>query len=218
MLGTPAVFALLAASTPAAVTVVTPNRRLAQELVRSFDAMRIAAGLTAWEAADIIPLNAWYERLWEAATYSDRAGATPQLLTPAQEQALWEAVIVASARGAGLLSPARAAVQCQDAWKLAHAWRIEGALELFPGNDDARAFAEWARAYGKRTSDDMDSARLADAVVPLLANDALPKPETLVVYGFEIVPPQTRNFLRACAARGCAASGSRRATRAAARR
>ena len=196
------VFARLAAGAQAATTIVTPNRRLAQELARAFDATRIAAGLSAWEAADIIPLNAYIERLWEAATYSDRTLATPQLLSPAQEQALWEEVIAASTWSGELLSPARAAVQCQDAWRLAHAWRIDGALELFPGNDDARAFAEWSRAYIKRANNDIDSARLADAVSAMLGDGALPKPQTLIVYGFEIVPPQVRDFLRACAAQG----------------
>ena len=196
------VFARLTAGAQATVTVVTPNRRLAQELARAFDATRIAAGLTAWEAADIIPLNAFYERLWEAATYTDRTGATPQLLAPAQEQALWEEVIAASAWSGELLSPARAAVQAQDAWRLAHAWRIDGALELFPGNDDARAFAEWARAYAKRADSELDSARLPDVVAKLLPGDLLPKPRLLIVHGFEIMPPQTRDFLRACAAQG----------------
>ena len=196
------VFARLTAGAQATVSVVTPNRRLAQELARAFDATRIAAGLIAWEAADILPLNAFYERLWEAATYSDRAAATPQLLAPAQEQALWEEVIAASAWSSELLSPARAAVQCQDAWRLAHAWRIDGALELFPGNDDARAFAEWARAYAKRAGGELDSARLPDVVAKLLAGEVVSKPQTLIVHGFEIMPPQTRDFLRACAGQG----------------
>ena len=196
------VFARLAAGPAAAITVVTPNRRLAQELTRAFDAARMAEGLAAWEAADINPLNAWYERLWEAATYSDRTAATPQLLSPAQELALWQSVITDSAWSDGLLSPARAAAQAQQAWRLAHAWRIDGALDMFPGNDDARAFAEWARAYAKRSGDDIDAARLPDAVAKLLAHDVLPKPQLLIVHGFEIVPPQTADFLRACAAQG----------------
>ncbi len=194
--------ARLAQGATAAVTVVTPNRRLAQELTREFDATRLAAGLRAWEAAEVFPFSAFVERLWEAATYSDRAVAPPQLLSLAQEQALWEEVIAASSWAAGLLSPARAAVQCQDAWKLAHAWRITGALDMFPGNDDAHAFAEWARAYAKRTAADVDSARLADAVSARLADAALPKPKLLIACGFEIMPPQTREFLRACANEG----------------
>ncbi len=197
-----AVFECLAAGAQARTTVVTPNRRLAQELARAFDATRVAAGLQAWEAADIIPFNAFVERCWEAATYSDRAAPLPSLLSTAQEQALWEEVIAASRWSGELLAPARAAAQCQDAWKLAQAWRIDGGLEVFPGNDDALAFAEWARAYLKRAGGDIDAARLPDAVAGLLANDVLPKPQTLVVYGFEILPPQSGEFLRACAAQG----------------
>ena len=81
--------------------------------------------------------------LWESAVYSE-LGDAQLLLSAAQEQALWEEIVAASPWGAQLLSPARASAQCRDAWRLAHAWRIEGALDKFPGNDDARAFAEWA--------------------------------------------------------------------------
>ncbi len=197
-----ALFARLEAAAQGTIAVVTPNRRLAQELARAFDATRMAAGLAAWEAADILPFSAFIERLWEAATYSDRTAATPYLLSPSQEQALWEDVIATSATGGDLLSPARAAAQCQQAWKLAHAWRIDGALEMYPGNDDARAFAGWARAYARRAGNDIDGARLTDAVSAMLASEALAKPRTLILHGFEIMPPQTRDFLRACATQG----------------
>ena len=143
------VFARLAEGLQAGVTVVTPNRRLAQELAREFDADRLASGLRVWEAADILPFGSFVERLWESAIYSGIGADTPLLLSPAQEQALWEEIIGASPWGAQLLTPARASAQCRDAWRLAHAWRIEGALDKFPGNDDARAFAEWARAYAQ---------------------------------------------------------------------
>ena len=42
-----------------------------------------------------------------------------------QEQALWEEIIAASPWAAQLLSPARTADQCRDAWRLAHAWRAQ---------------------------------------------------------------------------------------------
>ncbi len=48
----PELFARLAEGMQAGVTVITPNRRLAQELAREFDADRISHGLQAWEAAD----------------------------------------------------------------------------------------------------------------------------------------------------------------------
>jgi len=195
-------FARLAEGLPSGMTVITPNRRLAQELAREFDADRIAAGLQAWEAADILPFGTFVERLWESAVYSELGADTPLLLSPAQEQALWEEIIGASPWGAQLLTPARASVQCRDAWRLAHAWRMAGALEKFPGNDDARAFAEWARAYAKRTARDVDAARLPDAVAKLLNAPALRKPRLLVAYAFDILPPQAADFLRALSAAG----------------
>ena len=84
------VFARLAEGLKAGVTVVTPNRRLAQELSREFDADRMASGLRSWEAADILPFGSFVERLWENALYSGPAAEIPLLLSPAQEQAVSE--------------------------------------------------------------------------------------------------------------------------------
>jgi len=47
--------ARLAAGHAARVTVVTPNRRLAQELAREFDQGQIDKGLPVWETADVLP-------------------------------------------------------------------------------------------------------------------------------------------------------------------
>jgi ATP-dependent helicase/nuclease subunit B len=195
-------FARLTQGLHAGITVVTPNRRLAQELAREFDADRIANGLQAWEAADILPFGSFVERLWESAVFSGLGANMPVLLSAAQEQALWEEIVEASPWGAQLLSPARASAQCRDAWRLAHAWRIEGALDRFPGNDDARAFAEWAHAYAKRTAREVDSARLPDVVAKLLNSQVIARPQALVAYAFDILPAQSADFFRALGAAG----------------
>jgi probable DNA repair protein len=194
-------FARLAGGHAARATVVTPNQRLAQELGREFYASQIGRGLAVWEDADILPLAAFVERLREDALFSETTPA-PHLLTPVQERQLWQAAIAASAWSDALLSPAQAAAQAMDAWRLAHAWRIDGALEKFPGSEDSAAFAAWAKDYAARCGADTDSARLPDLVAGLLAERALRKPQLLVAYGFDILPPQARDFLQACAAQG----------------
>ncbi|HEU4646658.1 MAG TPA: hypothetical protein VFS80_13955, partial [Burkholderiales bacterium] len=196
-------FARLAEGHAARLTVVTPNRRLAQALAREFDA-RQAKDLKVWETADILPLSAFVERLYEDALYSDIASQLPLLLTGAQAQALWETAIRASRWGEALLAVPQAAADCVRAWELAHGWRIAGALGAFPGNDDAVAFAEWAKEYSRRCAKDghVDSARLADVVAPLLKEAALRKPELLVAYAFDLVTPQQRDFFDACAQAG----------------
>ena len=193
-------FERLAAGLAAKLAVVTPNRRLAQALAREFDAGQADKGLPVWESADILPLSALVERLYEDALYSELAPALPLLLSEAQEVELWEQVIRASPWGGELLDPARAATQAMHAWRLAHGWRIAGALGSFPGNEDAQAFARWAAAYARH--DSTDAARLPDVVAPLLGNAALRTPKLLVAYGFDLITPQEREFLDACAAQG----------------
>src|SRR5947199_1366510 len=183
-------FQRLAEGHAARITVVTPNRRLAQALTAEFDAFQIGKGLSVWEAADILPLRAFVERLWEDALYSELGDKLPLLLTPAQEQLLWQEVIASSREGKDLLFTETAAAHCRDAWGLLHQWRIGAAR----GNEDHSAFSEWARQYQKETLGDVDSARLPDLVAGLL--DKLKKPKLLVAYAFDLLPPQTAEFLQ----------------------
>src|SRR5262249_16711648 len=85
--------ARLAQGRAAGLTVLTPNNRLAQALRTDFDRGRQEAGLPAWEAADILPFEAFLERLWEDALYSELGPEMPVLLGAAQERALWEQCI-----------------------------------------------------------------------------------------------------------------------------
>jgi ATP-dependent helicase/nuclease subunit B len=179
-------FQRLAEGHAARITVVTPNPRLSRVLTSEFDSFQAGKGLTVWEAPDILPFGALVERLWEDALYSGLGDKLPLLLTPEQELLLWQEVIASS----DLLFTETAAAHCRDAWALLHQWRIGAAK----GNEDHFAFSEWVKQYQKETRDDIDSARLPDLVAGLL--DKLKKPKLLVAYAFDIMPPQTAEFLR----------------------
>lgn len=202
----PELLGRLAEGHAARTSVVTPNLRLAAALRRDFDAHQIAKGLAAWEAADILPLSAFVERLYEDALYSELAARLPILLTSAQEQVLWEDIVRGSEAGAALLSAPPAAALAREAWQLAHAWRLMPRLKGTPANDDAKAFADWAWRYEGITKRDRhcDRARLADVVAPHLAHAALRKPATLVAYGFDILNAQQRELFAALAKAGVA--------------
>src|SRR5918998_2847136 len=118
MLTKAALFQRLAEGHAARITVVTPNRRLAQALMAEFDAVQIAKDLTVWEAPDILPFGAFVERVWEDALYSDLGEKLPLLLTPAQEQHLWEEIL----KDSPFLLKEGAARQCREAWRLLHQW------------------------------------------------------------------------------------------------
>lgn len=186
------IFAHLAAG-DARCTVVTPNRRLALALKREFDAAQANAGFTVWPSADILPFSAFLERAYREATDME----LPLLLTPLQEQQLWETIVAASEVGATLLAPMATAAQCADAWQLAQAWRID--LNVNTGNQDTQAFTAWADAYAKRCNRDgyTDAARLPEVVIKLLKQNAVRKPNTLIAYAFDVLTPQQRDVLTA---------------------
>ena len=192
MLSRKELFARLAEGAAARITVVTPNRRLAQALLAGFDAFQKEK--TVWEAPDILPLASFVERLYEDALYSELASGLPVLLTAAQENLLWREAIAESKRE--LLVVEQAAAQCRDAWRLAHAWRIT------PGgaSEDSAAFAEWAALYKRKTARVVDGARLADLVAELAGK--LKPPRLLVLYAFDIVTPQARALFAALEAAG----------------
>ena len=77
-------FERLADGHAAKITVITPNRRLAQDLAREFDEQQIASGRAVWETADILPFSAFVERIYDDALYSDVAVQLPLLLTDAR--------------------------------------------------------------------------------------------------------------------------------------
>jgi ATP-dependent helicase/nuclease subunit B len=175
------------------ITVVTPNRRLSQALVADFDAYQAAQGRTVWEAADILPVGAFVERLYEDALYSDLKTELPMLLTQAQEQLLW-AEAIQTRSGSELLALQQTAEQCRKAWKLVHEWRIG----IGAGNEDALAFNAWSSKYKDLTKGEIDSARLPDLVLGFINKlDETKKAKLLVAYGFDLVPPQTKEFLAA---------------------
>ncbi len=186
-------FARLAEGLAGGVTVVTPNRRLAQVLRAEFDSFQAHKGVSCWEDADILPLEAFAARCYDDATYAGAAGGElPLLLSSAQARALWEEAIRASRWHGALLDVPATAGRAMESWALAQAWRIAGALEKFPGGEDTQAFAAWARTYAQRCRKEgfTDAAVLPDLKIEGR------KSRLLVAYAFDILPPQTRDYFK----------------------
>ncbi|HLX24761.1 MAG TPA: PD-(D/E)XK nuclease family protein [Usitatibacter sp.] len=183
--------------------MLTPNLRLARALAREFDREQAGRGLSTWESADILTFGAFVQRAWEDAVYSAQGAAVPLLLTPAQEQALWEETLRAADAAERLVALAPAAAQCRDAWKLAHGWRIASKLRDAQ-SVDTRAFADWSSRYERATREkgQTDAARLPDVIAPLLANPGIRLPRIVALHGFDQMTPQAGEFIAALASRG----------------
>src|SRR5947208_14761332 len=75
-------FQRLAEGHAARITVVTPNRRLAQALTAECGAFQIGKALTVWEPPDILPFRAFSQPSWSAGPCSAPGGWLPLLLSP----------------------------------------------------------------------------------------------------------------------------------------
>ncbi|MEA3194853.1 MAG: ATP-dependent helicase/nuclease subunit [Betaproteobacteria bacterium] len=191
MLSKAELFARLAEGHAARLTVVTPNKRLSQALMLEFDAFQIKNNLSVWEAPDILPFGAFVARLYEDGLYSDLSAELPMLLTPAQEEEIWKQVVAGSDILEGGGNAAATAAKCRDAWNLANLWRVRPGA----GNLDTESFAQWLTHYKKKTEGEVDAARLPDLLVKFLPE--LKRPKGVVAYAFDILPPQTKEFLDA---------------------
>ena len=198
-------FDRLARGHAAGITVVTPNRRLAKILKSEFDALQASKGLSVWEDADILPLEAFVGRCHEDALYAEGGRALPMLLSGSQSRALWEEAIRGSRWSGALLDVPQTAARAQESWRRAHAWRIAGALEKFAGTEDTLAFADWTGAYARRLKRDglVDASVLPD----LDLGNGFKRPALLVAYAFDVLPPQSAEFLARFASLSCAPEG-----------
>ncbi len=181
-------------------TLLTANQRQAAQLRASHDRQQRVANCV-WESPDILPWEAWLQRLWGEVTLVDEAA--PLLLTALQERLLWERVIRESPLGERLLQPAPAARRAQEAWQLLNSYQqhLPASGDLM--SDEVRAFVGWAQRFQHlcREGGWLDRAGLAAAL--LKRSHEWPLPTTLMLTGFDELAPIQRRLLDAGAERGC---------------
>jgi ATP-dependent helicase/nuclease subunit B len=201
---TPAIHGILADGG----TVITATHRLARTLRLEWDRSQAASGLQVWPSADILPLDAWLRRGWDAALVLGTPAGARRLLAEEESRLLWRQVIDTWARrnnrGAsdvGVIVPlARAG------WRLAETWGISlAALQDAADSDDARAFASWASDYQRLLQDGqwLDAIGALHALAADFAAGLLPVPRQIGWLAFDPWPPAYATLNRALANAGC---------------
>lgn len=192
----------------AGATVVTPNNRLARALTLGFDAAQRKAGRSAWEAARVLPWNAWVATLWQEAVEAEAIDAAWRLLSAAQSNFVWRRIV--AAHGGALIDVAGAARIAAEAWSLAHEWGAGGeswrgwANRLAPADDDTAAFAAWAERYHSTLADARahDGAGLADRLVAASPRVATWRGGAVALAGFTELSPQQSRLVAALTSAG----------------
>ncbi len=175
------------------VTVLTAGRRLARVLAREFHSIEARRGHSVWNRPDVLPLDAFLDRMFSEWLGRNADENAPVLLDTVQEQMLWEQIIRESPAGASLLQIPETARQAIETWALMVEYRLplDGSFEA---SQDWAAFANWSREFQRRCSANLwlDRARLSDFL-----QDKISQPRTVFIAGFDEMTPQQTEFMQA---------------------
>lgn len=204
-------FELLGDALQHGATVLTATRRLARTLQQTYAASQYAAGRHAWPTPAIHTFQHWLEHLWrqweDIALLTGESIAPPRLLNAAEEGRLWEEVVGRAARADPLLRLGDAAGSAAEAWRIACQWRVGPEHWHGPVSEDCRWFAARAGDFRRRLLQSrwLDSGSLPDALRTVVEHGAalLELPASVIVVGFDVMPPQFAAFLNTLAANGC---------------
>ena len=189
------------------VSLVTANARLARHLRWHADRQQAATGRSAWSSADILPWNAWLERLWCESLIGDGNAGRFDLLSDQQSRLIWQKIT------AGTSSPELAATQdfssatsmLMDAWRLSHSWDIPvDTVRRSAVGPDSEAFASWAAQYeaicGERKW--IDFAIAPDLLRQELSSGRLTLAQPIAFVGFNQFTAQQERMRQAIEALG----------------
>jgi ATP-dependent helicase/nuclease subunit B len=153
--------------------IITPNLRSARAWSRA--AAECAQGRAL---PSVLATTVWLQTLWEGLSVH---APLPTLLSPGQERALWQRVIVRSSATPGVFSNDAMVAEAARAWRLANTWSCPEAL--LSGDDalDVQTFFSWQRAFqaALKKNDWITQAELARALAEKLAPEEAWPPQVV---------------------------------------
>ncbi len=183
-----------------AVTVLTPNQRLAAYLRKQYNQTQKTA---VFSSADILPMDAWLKRLYENALIQQWTDKI--ILTAEQELALWEKMINEQPMNTALLSKSHnTAKLAQNAWELVQHWQLPISTLEHSHHSETEQFLAWLNPF-KRTLVVEGWLTLAELpshlaqCLPISYCQTLP---ALDLVGFDDIRPVMTTFLETLKQRG----------------
>ncbi|MCH9697470.1 MAG: hypothetical protein K0U68_05130 [Gammaproteobacteria bacterium] len=187
------------------VTVVTGNTRLAGAIREDYELSAMNNGLNVWLTPDIFPWTIWLQRVWGEAIVSGASLPDELLLTPQQEQRIWEDIIAESFLDQPLQQLSGTVKRAQEAWQLIQSWQLSLDQSVFRYNPDSVAFWNWASTFEVRCSNKkwLSLASLPDQLTKCIQAGTLSTPSELILIGFDELTPQQIALLQSLIDSGC---------------
>ncbi|PLY04009.1 MAG: hypothetical protein C0622_03460 [Desulfuromonas sp.] len=178
--------------------LLTVNKRLFRHLRESYDQWMLAQGKNVWPTPQIYSYEGWLNRC-----LAD-LGEEWRLLGQHQEQCLWEQQIEAAIAGSEfeLLQLAQTADKAVEAHHLIKEYAIDPTSAYL--TEDQRIFMNWRSRVTERCQQQgwLDKSDLPFRICAALADGVLTPPQTLLLAGFDRLPPGLVRLQELIAERG----------------
>lgn len=171
---------------------LTPNSRLSRTLLQLYALEQLDKGHASWHTPDILPLNAWLQKLWSQFCLQSFDNH-PYLLNPEQEQFIWEKILVHTKNADQLLQIYETADLVRSAYYLLKQWRVDINQSIFQTAEDYVALVNWIKEYQTICKNNhwIDTASL-----PEILENKISLPKHIKLNGFTEISPQIKYFLR----------------------
>jgi len=175
----------------AGAVVLTPNRRLAQAIVKSWGGYCVQCGLEVWRQPSVWPIEDWLAECWQH--LQDRgyqACLTGSVATANVESLLWESAIIDDGFVDACTQAAAFARKAQDAFHNLICWEVPLTDIATSGHEPVLRFLQWqARCQTLlREKDLMTLAESYQVIAKAYDEAALPIGNEVVLIGFQNPP------------------------------
>lgn len=180
-------------------TVLTPNRRLSAVIAKKYAEHQHHSGIKCWKTLDILPLYpSWLERFWKRET--SKGSIDQLLLSPLQEQILWEKIIRDAPENETLLQLSNTAKLAKSAWEILKRWEVDLEHPSLPLTEDSRGFLKWAHTFQNlcQSQSWLDPHSLSAWLIQKIKSKEIHPPHHIVLVGFTEVAPQYHSLLKVC--------------------
>lgn len=179
--------------------VLTPNRRLSATLHKQYHLYQLEQQHQSWQTPRILPVISWIQQLWTDYTHS-RIEASPLLLNAAQEQCIWEGILLNTKENEQLLQISETADLARSAWNLLKQWQVDLNHSAFQSSDDYAALALWIRKFQEccKNQNWIDTASLPEILITHIQSGGITPPSQLMMFGFSEYSPQLNQLLITC--------------------
>ncbi|MDR3492955.1 MAG: PD-(D/E)XK nuclease family protein [Gammaproteobacteria bacterium] len=184
-------------------TLLTPNRRLSASFLKMHQQWQQAENKSCWATLDILPLSSWLQRVWSDSTAKD-VRASAMLLTPKQEQLLWEKNLRESPENDYLLQLANTAELAKSAWGILKQWRVTLDNPALKTTEDGCIFHTWAEKFQQSCEKNnwLDTQSLADKICEKIQAGEIIPPKNIILIGFTEISPLYQYLLDSCEQQG----------------